>query len=34
MDQTGCTAAEARNALEETAGAPAEAILKIMSSKM
>jgi len=34
MDQTGCTATEARNALEETAGAPAEAILKIMSSKM
>ncbi len=34
MDQTGCTAVEARKALEETAGAPAEAILKIMSSKM
>jgi len=34
MDQTGCTATEARKALEETAGAPAEAILKIMSSKM
>jgi nascent polypeptide-associated complex subunit alpha len=34
MDQTGCTASEARKALEETDGAPAEAILKIMASKM
>lgn len=33
MAQTGCTAAEARKALEETDGSPAEAILKIMSSK-
>lgn len=33
MEQTGCTEAEARKALEETDGAPAEAILKIMSSK-
>ncbi len=34
MDQAGCTAAEAKKALEETDGAPAEAILKILSSKM
>ncbi len=34
MDQTGCSATEAKKALEETAGAPAEAILKIMSSRM
>ena len=33
MEQTGCTAKEARKALEETQGAPAEAILKIMASK-
>jgi len=33
MSQTGCTAADARKALEETDGAPAEAILKIMSSR-
>lgn len=33
MSQTGCTAAEARKALQETDGAPAEAILKIMASK-
>lgn len=33
MDQTGCTRAEAKKALEETDGAPAEAILKIMSSR-
>ena len=33
MSQTGCTAAEAKKALEETGGAPAEAILKIMASK-
>jgi nascent polypeptide-associated complex subunit alpha len=33
MEQTGCTAKEARKALEETDGAPAEAILKIMASK-
>lgn len=33
MDQTGCTAAEAKKALEETDGALAEAILKIMSSR-
>ena len=33
MSQTGCTASEARKALQETDGAPAEAILKIMSSK-
>jgi len=31
MSQTGCTAADARKALEETDGSPAEAILKIMS---
>ena len=34
MSQTGCTAAEAKKALQETEGAPAEAILKIMSSRM
>ena len=33
MDQTGVSATEARKALEETGGAPAEAILKIMSSR-
>lgn len=33
MAQTGVSAAEARKALEEAGGAPAEAILKIMSSK-
>jgi len=33
MDQTGVSAAEARKALEEVGGAPAEAILKIMSSR-
>ena len=33
MAQTGCTASEARKALEESEGAPAEAILKIMSSR-
>jgi nascent polypeptide-associated complex subunit alpha len=33
MSQTGCSAAEAKKALEETDGAPAEAILKIMASK-
>jgi nascent polypeptide-associated complex subunit alpha len=33
MSQTGCTSAEARKALEETDGAPAEAILKIMASR-
>ncbi len=33
MSQTGATAAEAKKALLETGGAPAEAILKIMSSK-
>ena len=33
MSQTGCTAAEARKALEETDGSPAEAILKMMSSR-
>jgi nascent polypeptide-associated complex subunit alpha len=33
MEQTGCTEAEARKALEDSDGAPAEAILKIMSSK-
>jgi nascent polypeptide-associated complex subunit alpha len=33
MEQTGCTEAQARKALEETDGAPAEAILKIMASK-
>jgi nascent polypeptide-associated complex subunit alpha len=34
MSQTGCTAAEAKKALQETDGALAEAILKIMSSRM
>ena len=34
MDQTGCSASEAKKALQETDGAPAEAILKIMASKM
>jgi nascent polypeptide-associated complex subunit alpha len=34
MEQTGCTASEAKKALQETDGAPAEAILKIMASKM
>jgi nascent polypeptide-associated complex subunit alpha len=34
MSQTGCMAAEAKKALQETDGAPAEAILKIMSSRM
>jgi nascent polypeptide-associated complex subunit alpha len=34
MSQTGCTASEAKKALQETDGAPAEAILKIMSSRM
>jgi nascent polypeptide-associated complex subunit alpha len=33
MSQTGCSAAEAKKALQETDGAPAEAILKIMASK-
>lgn len=33
MSQTGCTASEARKALEEADGAPAEAILRIMSSR-
>ena len=33
MSQTGCTASEARKALEATDGAPAEAILKIMASR-
>jgi len=33
MEQTGCTASEARKALEESEGAPAEAILKLMSSR-
>ncbi len=33
MEQTGCTSKEARKALEETDGAPAEAILKIIASK-
>jgi len=33
MSQAGCTAAEARKALEETDGSPAEAILKIMSAR-
>jgi len=33
VSQTGCTAAEAKKALQETDGAPAEAILKIMSSR-
>lgn len=34
MEQTGCSASEAKKALQETDGAPAEAILKIMASKM
>jgi len=34
ISQTGCTAAEAKRALQETDGAPAEAILKIMSSRV
>jgi len=33
MSQTGCSAAEAKKALQETDGAPAEAILKIMASR-
>jgi nascent polypeptide-associated complex subunit alpha len=33
MSQTGCSAEEARRALEESDGAPAEAILKIMSAR-
>jgi nascent polypeptide-associated complex subunit alpha len=33
MSQTGCTASEARKALEETDGSPAEAILKVMSAR-
>ncbi|MBN1678255.1 MAG: nascent polypeptide-associated complex protein [Candidatus Thermoplasmatota archaeon] len=33
MEQAGCSAKEARKALEETDGAPAEAILKLMASK-
>ncbi|MGQ9588421.1 MAG: nascent polypeptide-associated complex protein [Thermoplasmata archaeon] len=33
MSQTGCAEAEARRALEECDGAPAEAILKIISSR-
>lgn len=33
MEQTGCTEAQARKALQETDGAPAEAILKIMASR-
>jgi len=33
MEQTGSTASEARKALGECDGAPAEAILKIMSSR-
>jgi nascent polypeptide-associated complex subunit alpha len=33
MSQTGVSAAIAKKALEETGGAPAEAILKIMASK-
>lgn len=33
MEQTGCSAAEAKKALDESDGAPAEAILKIMSSR-
>ncbi len=33
VSQTGCTAGEARKALEECDGAPAEAILKIMTSR-
>jgi len=33
MEQTGCAEAEARKALEDADGAPAEAILKIISSR-
>ena len=33
MSQTGCSEKEARKALEECDGAPAEAILKVMASK-
>lgn len=33
MSQAGCSEAEARKALEECDGAPAEAILKLMTSK-
>jgi len=33
MSQTGCSASEARKALEETDGSPAEAILKLMSAR-
>jgi len=33
MSQTGCSAQEARKALEECDGAPAEAILKLMGSR-
>jgi nascent polypeptide-associated complex subunit alpha len=33
MSQTGSSAADARKALEETDGSPAEAILKIMSAR-
>jgi nascent polypeptide-associated complex subunit alpha len=33
MSQTGCSEQEARKALEECDGAPAEAILKVMASK-
>ncbi len=33
MEQTGCSAKEARKALEECDGAPAEAILKVMASR-
>ncbi len=33
MSQTGCSEEEARKALEECDGAPAEAILKVMAAK-
>lgn len=33
MSQTGCSEEEARKALEECDGAPAEAILKVISAK-
>ncbi|HIJ17418.1 MAG TPA: nascent polypeptide-associated complex protein [Thermoplasmata archaeon] len=33
MSQAGCSAAQARKALEECEGAPAEAILKLMASR-
>ena len=33
MEQTGCTEEEARKALEETNGEPAEAIISIMSRR-